>query len=80
MTRATANHVWNTYIENTPKTIKIGINELVKMWTKWTHAAGGVVFKNIIAFSSKYGENYFTEILDNLPTFLDNPEHQVGVF
>jgi hypothetical protein len=60
MSRMTAIQVWNTYIENTPKTIRAGIEELVKMWTKWTHATGGVVFKNIVAFSTKYGENYFT--------------------
>lgn len=26
MPRLTANQVWNTYIENTPKTIKLGLN------------------------------------------------------
>jgi hypothetical protein len=66
MPRLTANQVWNAYIENTPKTIKLGLQELAKMWTRWTHSANGVVFKNIIAFSSKYGENYFPEILEHL--------------
>jgi hypothetical protein len=55
MPRATANQVWNTYIENTPKTIKSGLHTLVKMWTKFTHSAGGVVFTNIVGFTSKYG-------------------------
>jgi len=55
MTRHTANQVWNAYIENTPKTIKLGLYELVRMWTRFTHRANGVVFTNIIAFSSKYG-------------------------
>lgn len=59
MPRATANQVWNAYIENTPKTIKTGLGELVKMWTRWTHSANDVVFRNIVAFSSKYAENYF---------------------
>jgi hypothetical protein len=80
MTRATAVQVWNTYIENTPKTIRLGIEELVKMWTRFTHATGGVVFRNIVAFSTKYGETYFTDILEHLPNYLDQPEHQVGVF
>jgi hypothetical protein len=40
------------------------------MWTRWTHEANGVVFKNIIAFSSKYGENYFTDILEYLGEYL----------
>lgn len=39
MPRQTANYVWNTYIENTPKTIKSGLRTLVRMWTKFTHAA-----------------------------------------
>lgn len=43
MPRQTANYVWNTYIENTPKTIKCGLRDLVRMWTKFTHAADGVV-------------------------------------
>lgn len=60
MPRVTANQVWNTYIQNTPKTIRSGLYTLIKMWTKFTHAAGGVVFKNIIGFTSKYGQNYFT--------------------
>ena len=80
MSRATAIQVWNTYIENTPKTIRSGIVELVKMWSKWTHATGGVVFKNIVAFSTKYGETYFSEILEYLPQYLSEAEHQVGVF
>ena len=80
MPRLTANQVWNTYIENTPKTIKLGLNELSKMWTKWTHAANGVVFKNIVAFSGKYGEYYFPEILEHLEGLLKERDHQVGVF
>ena len=59
MPRLTANQVWNAYIENTPKTIRTGLKELVAMWSKYTHEANGVVFKNICEFSSKYGENYF---------------------
>jgi hypothetical protein len=70
MPRMTANQVWNAYIENTPKTIKLGLHELAKMWTRWTHSANGVVFKNIIAFSGKYGENYFPEILEHLEALL----------
>jgi hypothetical protein len=50
------------------------------MWTRWTHSANGVVFKNIVAFSGKYGENYFTEILELLVEALGEPEQQVGVF
>ena len=59
MPRTTANQVWNTYIENTPKTIKSGLKDLIRMWTKFTHSASGVVFRNITGFSGKYGENYF---------------------
>lgn len=55
MPRNTANLVWNTYIENTPKTIKSGLKHLVKMWTRFTNSAGGVVYKNIVNFSNKYG-------------------------
>ena len=55
MPRLTANQVWNTYIENTPKTIRTGLKELVLMWSRFTHEANGVVFKNIGEFSSKYG-------------------------
>lgn len=66
MPRVTANQVWNMYIENTPKTIRSGLKVLVNMWTRFTHAANGVVFKNIIGFSGKYAENYFTEILQYL--------------
>ena len=80
MSRATAIQVWNTYIENTPKTIRSGIEELVKMWSKFTHATGGVVFKNIVAFSTKYGETYFADILEYLPHYLNEPEHSMGIF
>ena len=66
MPRITANQVWNMYIENTPKTIRSGLKVLVRMWTRFTHAAGGVVFKNIIGFSGKYAENYFSDILEYL--------------
>ncbi len=55
MPRQTANFVWNTYIENTPKTIRSGLRTLVKMWTKHTSAAEGVVEKNITSFAIKYG-------------------------
>jgi hypothetical protein len=47
MPRLTANQVWNTYIENTPKTIRTGLKELLEFWAKFTHSANGVVFKNI---------------------------------
>lgn len=80
MPRVTANQVWNTYIENTPKTIRSGLKVLVKMWTRFTHEAGGVVFKNIIGFSAKYAENYFTDILEYLEEFVLDPLHKRGVF
>lgn len=63
MPRMTAHQVWNTYIENTPKTIKTGLNTLVEMWTRFTNSANGIVIRNIIGFSGKYGENYFAEII-----------------
>ena len=55
MPRMTAHQVWNTYIENTPKTIKSGLKTLVNMWTRFTHSANGIVLKNIVGFSGKYG-------------------------
>ena len=80
MPRVTANQVWNTYIENTPKTIKSGLRELIKMWTRFTHSANGLVFKNIVGFSSKYGENYFYEILEILEELIEDPLYRRGVF
>lgn len=76
----TANQVWNNYIENTPKTIRTGLKELVEMWAKYTHEANGVVFKNIGEFSSKYGENYFSEILTFMEEFMSNTKMQKGIF
>lgn len=80
MPRLTANQVWNMYIENTPKTIRTGLKELVEMWSLYTHEANGVVFKNIGEFSSKYGENYFTDILTYMEEYMSNPKIQKGVF
>ena len=54
-TKGEFDFVWNTYIENTPKTIRSGLRTLVKMWTKHTSAAEGVVEKNITSFAIKYG-------------------------
>jgi hypothetical protein len=80
MPRTTANQVWSAYIENTPKTIKCGLRTLVRMWTRYTHAAGGVVIKNVVGFASKYGENYFAEMLEYMGDFAKEAEHQSGVF
>ena len=55
MPRVTAFQVWNAYIENTPKTIKSGLRTLVEMWTRFTHSANGIVLRNIVGFSGKYG-------------------------
>jgi hypothetical protein len=50
------------------------------MWTRYTHEANGVVLKNIGEFSSKYGENYFWEILLFMDEYMKNPTLQKGVF
>ena len=50
------------------------------MWSRYTHEANGVVFKNIGEFSSKYGENYFSEILGFMEQFMENTKLQKGIF
>jgi hypothetical protein len=81
MPRITANQVWNTYIENTPKTIKCGIPFLVRMWSKGiSEPASNVVYRNIVGFCTKYAETYFTEIITNLQRYLEDPTFQSGAF
>ena len=80
MPRVTAFQVWNAYIENTPKTIKLGLKTLIEMWTRFTHSANGIVLRNIVGFSGKYGENFFPEIMEYLEEKSIEPLHKKGVF
>jgi hypothetical protein len=56
MPRVTAGQVWNTYIDNTPKTLKMGLGTLVKMWVRGIkQPASNIALRNITGFSAKYG-------------------------
>ena len=81
MPRITANQIWNTYIENTPKTIKSGIPFLIRMWSKGiSEPASNVVYRSIFGFCTKYAETYFTEVLGQIVETLDDPSLQSGTF
>lgn len=81
MPRITANQVWNNYIENTPKTIKCGIPFLVRMWSKGiSEPASNIVYRNIVAFCTKYAETYFHEIIVNLQTCFADDALESGAF
>lgn len=56
MPRDTAFSVWNTYIDNTPKTLKMGLSTLVKMWVRGIkQPACNIALRSITNFSGKYG-------------------------
>ena len=56
MPRETAFQVWNTYIDNTPKTLKMGLNTLITMWVRGIkQPAASIVSNSITNFCTKYG-------------------------
>ena len=56
MPRSTANQVWNNYIENTPKTLKSGMNHLIKLWVIGIKKpASNNILSSINGYLSKYG-------------------------
>jgi hypothetical protein len=75
MPRDTAFSVWNTYIDNTPKTLKMGLGTLVKMWVRGIkQPASGIALRSITNFSGKYGETYFGEILACFEEYLNGTD------
>src|ERR1700733_13689292 len=83
MPRVTAGQVWSAYIDNTPKTLKLGMHKLVAMWVKGVKRLDcQVAHRNITAFASKYGESYFTEIMLNFEYILagDDTSLKSGVY
>lgn len=56
MPKETAFMVWNTYIDNTPRTLKMGLSTLVAMWVRGIkQPASKIALHSITNFSGKYG-------------------------
>ena len=83
MPRETAFKVWNEYIDNTPKTLKIGLGTLVKMWVRGIkQAASNIVLRSIINFAIKYSETYYTDVLDYFDEYINGKDDMLksGVY